>query len=85
MLLSSALFVPFVFIKTYATDEGIDAGPAAALVGIIGASSVVGRLGLAALGSRFDATGLMQLSFATMAANCRRVPADRSGSSSSPS
>ena len=52
MLLSSALFVPFVFIKTYATDDGIDAGPAAALVGIIGASSVVGRLGLAALGSR---------------------------------
>ena len=42
----SALFVPFVFIKTYATDEGIDASPAAALVGIIGASSVVGRLGL---------------------------------------
>ena len=42
----SALFVPFVFIKSYATDEGIDAGPAAALVGIIGASSVVGRLGL---------------------------------------
>ena len=69
VLLSSALFVPFVFIKTYATDEGIDAGPAAALVGIIGASSVVGRLGLAALGSRFDATGLMQLSFATMAAS----------------
>jgi MFS family permease len=69
VLLSSALFVPFVFIKSYATDEGIDAGPAAALVGIIGASSVFGRLGLAALGSRFDATGLMQLSFATMAAS----------------
>ena len=69
VLLSSALFVPFVFIKTYATDEGIDAGPAAALVGIIGASSVVGRLGLAALGSRLDATRLMQLSFATMAAS----------------
>ena len=69
VLLSSALFVPFVFIKTYATDEGIDASPAAALVGIIGASSVVGRLGLAALGSRHDATRLMQLSFAMMAAS----------------
>ena len=75
VLLSSALFVPFVFIKTYATDEGIDAGPAAALVGIIGASSVVGRLGLAALGSRFDATGLMQLS------SPRWPPASPSGSS----
>ena len=69
VLLSAALFVPFVFIKSYATDEGIADGPAAALVGIIGASSVVGRLGLGALGSRFGATTLMQASFATMAAS----------------
>ncbi len=66
VLLSTSLFVPFVFIKSYATDEGIDAGPAATLVGIIGASSVIGRLGLGALGSRLGATRLMQLSFATM-------------------
>ena len=66
LLLSTSLFVPFVFIKSYATDEGIDAGPAATLVGIIGASSVIGRLGLGALGSRLGATRLMQLSFATM-------------------
>ena len=65
-LLSTALFVPFVFIKSYTTDEGIDAGPAATLVGIIGASSVVGRLGLGALGSRLGATRLMQLSFALL-------------------
>ncbi len=64
LLLSTSLFVPFVFIKSYATDEGIDAGPAATLVGIIGASSVVGRLGLGALGGRLGATRLMQLSFA---------------------
>jgi MFS family permease len=66
LLLSTALFVPFVFIKSYATDRGIDAGPAATLVGIIGASSVVGRLGLGALGSRLGATRLMQLSFALL-------------------
>ena len=69
ILLSAALFVPFVFIKSYATDNGIDDGPAAALVGIIGASSVVGRLGLGALGSRLGATRLMQLSFGTMTAS----------------
>ena len=69
MLLSAALFVPFVFIKTYATDEGVDPGPAAALVGIIGAASVVGRLGIGALGSRLDATRLMQLSFAMLSAS----------------
>lgn len=69
LLLSTSLFVPFVFIKSYATDEGIDAGPAATLVGIIGASSVVGRLGLGALGSRLGATRLMQLSFLILTAS----------------
>ena len=68
-LISAALFVPFVFIKDYATDEGIDSGAATALVSIIGASSVVGRLGLGALGARLGATRLMQLSFAIMAAS----------------
>jgi predicted MFS family arabinose efflux permease len=68
-LVSAALFVPFVFIKDYATDHGIDSGPATALVGLIGASSVIGRLGLGALGARLGATRLMQLSFLIMAAS----------------
>jgi MFS family permease len=68
-LVSMALFVPFVFIKDYATERGIDDAPATALVGIIGASSVVGRLGLGALGARLGATRLMQISFAIMAAS----------------
>ena len=63
LVLSMALFVPFVFLKSYATDEGIAAGQAATLVGLIGASSVAGRLGLGALGARLGATRLMQLSF----------------------
>ena len=69
LTLSAALFTPFVFIKSYATDHGIDAGPAAALVGIIGASSVVGRLGLGALGARLGATRLTQLSFVVLTAS----------------
>jgi predicted MFS family arabinose efflux permease len=68
-LVSASLFVPFVFIKDYATEHGIDDAPATALVGIIGASSVVGRLGLGALGARLGATRLMQISFAIMTAS----------------
>jgi predicted MFS family arabinose efflux permease len=65
-LVSAALFVPFIFIKDYATDHGIDSGPATALVSVIGASSVIGRLGMGGLGARLGATRLMQLSFVTM-------------------
>ena len=67
VLASLALFVPFVFIKSYATERGIDGGLAATLVGIIGASSIVGRLGLGALGSRFGPIRLMQMSLGVMA------------------
>ena len=69
LLVSLALFIPFVFIKTYAEDQGIDSGVAAALVGIIGGASIVGRLGLGALGARVGATRLLQLSFGVMAAS----------------
>jgi MFS family permease len=68
-MVSAALFVPFVFMKDYATDHGIDSTAATALVSVIGASSVVGRLGLGALGARLGATRLMQLSFAILAAS----------------
>ncbi len=69
VLMSLALFVPFVFIKTYATDQGIADGPAATLVGIIGASSMIGRLGLGALGGRLSPTNLLRFSFALTAAS----------------
>jgi MFS family permease len=66
LTLSAALFTPFVFIKSYATDHGIDDGPAAALVSVIGASSVAGRLGLGGLGARLGATRLTQLCFVVL-------------------
>ncbi len=69
LLVSLALFVPFVFIKAYAEDRGIDSGVAATLVGIIGGASIVGRLGLGALGARLGAMRLLQLSFGVMAAS----------------
>lgn len=67
LLISMALFVPFVFIKTYATDQGVDSRLAATLVGLIGASSIVGRLALGALGARFGTLRLTQVSFGLMA------------------
>ena len=69
LTLSVALFTPFVFIKSYATDHGIADSQAAALVGIIGASSVVGRLGLGGLGARLGATRLTQISFVVLTAS----------------
>ena len=51
-LLSVGLFVPFVHLPSYAESRGAGAVAAAALVGIIGAASVVGRLALGALAAR---------------------------------
>jgi len=69
LLLSLSLFVPFVFIADYAEDRGISSGRAAALVGIIGASSIVGRLGLGAVGARLGPLRLMRLSYGVVAAS----------------
>jgi len=66
LLMSLALFVPFVFLGSYAEDEGVSAGLAAALVGWIGAASIVGRLGLGAIAPRVGLIRLYQGCFATM-------------------
>jgi predicted MFS family arabinose efflux permease len=69
VLVSLALFVPFVFIKSYAEDHGIGSGAAATLVGIIGGASVAGRLGIGAVAGRFGALHMMQASFVIMASS----------------
>lgn len=63
------LFIPFVFLATYAEDRGIGSVAAASLVGMIGGSSVVGRLGLGGLADRFGPLRLYRFSFTTMAAS----------------
>jgi len=55
-----ALYVAFGFVVDFATEEGIESGSAALLVGMIGASSVVGRLGLTTLSGRVPAVRLLQ-------------------------
>ena len=58
MLSSMAIFVPFVYLPSFAQTRGVSEVRAAALIGFIGASSVVGRLGLGALADRFEALKL---------------------------
>ncbi|MFT7475308.1 MAG: MFS family permease, partial [Verrucomicrobiales bacterium] len=60
------IFVPFVFIVRYAEQRGIEEVPAALLVGLIGGSSVVGRLGLGALADRLGSRPLFLLSFVVL-------------------
>ena len=51
--LGLALFVPFVFVGQYAKERGIDAVQAAVLVGVLGGSSVLSRIGFGSLVRRF--------------------------------
>ncbi len=67
LLLSLALFVPFVFIATYAQDRGIGSVAAASLVGLIGAASVVGRLGLGVVGARIGTVVVYKACFLAIA------------------
>jgi MFS family permease len=60
MLFSISLFIAFGFVVDFATAEGVSSSRAALLVGIIGAASVVGRLGLTALSGRVPAVRLLQ-------------------------
>jgi len=62
-LLSFALFVPFVFMAQYATDHGIDSGAAAVLIGLIGLTSVIGRLSLGTLAARLGSIQLYRICF----------------------
>lgn len=60
LLFSVSLFIAFAFVVDFATDEGITSQRAALLVGIIGATSIVGRLGISSLSGRFPAVRLLQ-------------------------
>jgi MFS family permease len=69
LLLSVALFVPFVHLPAFAESNGTGAVAAAALVGLIGAASVVGRLALGAAASRLGVLRTYQGCFVVMAAS----------------
>jgi MFS family permease len=67
VLVSLALFVPFVYLPDFAREHGIGRVAAAALISLIGGASVAGRLGLGALGDHVGVVRLYQASFLTLA------------------
>lgn len=54
----TAIYISLVYLPVFAEDLGVSRVAGAALVGYLGASSVIGRLGLGALSRRF---GLMRV------------------------
>jgi MFS family permease len=58
-----AIYASFVFLPAYAGDIGASRLAGAGLIGYIGASSVVGRLGLDALAPRFGLMRMYQASY----------------------
>jgi len=69
ILVSYGIFIPFVFLVRSAEQRGIEEVPAALLVGLIGGSSVVGRLALGTLADRLGALRLFLASFVVLAAS----------------
>ena len=61
-----AIYISFVFLPTYAGDLGASRVAGAELIGYIGASSVVGRLGLDALAPRFGLIRMYQTAYLLM-------------------
>jgi MFS family permease len=67
VMVSMALFVPFVYLPSFAHDHGASEFASATLVGIIGGASVAGRMGLGNLADRAGAVRLYQVSFLVLA------------------
>ncbi|HVL85109.1 MAG TPA: MFS transporter, partial [Pseudonocardia sp.] len=69
VLASLALFVPFVFLPSSAVRIGVTPVAGAALVGVIGVASVLGRVVLGALADRLGRIRTYQACYAVVAAS----------------
>ena len=69
VLASVALFVPLVFLPSFAGALGADPVAGAALVGVVGVASVLGRLAIGALADRLGRIRTYQASYAILAAS----------------
>jgi MFS family permease len=69
LLMSLALFVPFVFLVSYAKDHGITEGHAATLVSFLGLGSLAGRLVLGIFAGRLGVLRLYVGCFLVLAAS----------------
>lgn len=64
---TTALFVPFVFLPAFAQSNGADAIAAAALLSLLGGTSVLARAGMGPLSARFGTIPLFKWAVAGMA------------------
>jgi MFS family permease len=64
---TTALFVPFVFLPAFARGQGAGEVAAAALISVIGGTSVLGRLVLGPLGDRIGVLRLFKATVLAMA------------------
>lgn len=60
---SASMISAFAFLVPFSTDAGVASSTAALLVGVIGASSIVGRLALTGFADAFGPVRTLQLSF----------------------
>jgi MFS family permease len=67
VLATMALFVPFVFLPAFARAHGATEVAAAALVSLIGASSILGRVVLGPIGDRIGVLRLFKVTVLLMA------------------
>lgn len=63
---TTALFVPFVFLPVHAAQLGVAPVAASALLSLIGALSVAGRLGMGAIGQKVGTLRLFRIAVAIM-------------------
>ncbi len=63
---AAPFFIPFLFIVPYAEEHDISSGNAAALVSLMGAASIAGRIGLGFAADRFGAFTMYRLSLGLM-------------------
>ncbi len=64
-----ALFVPFVFVGQYAKERGVGSVAAAVLVGVLGAASVLARIGFGSAVRRFGSMRLYSSCFVLVSAS----------------
>ena len=67
LMVSVALFMVFIFLVPFAEEHGVGKVAAATLMGIVGASSIVGRLLLGALADRMGALRTYRACFLVIA------------------
>lgn len=69
LFVSLALFLVFIFLVPFAEENGVGKVAAASLVGIVGASSIVGRLALGLLADRVGSVRMYRATFLVIASS----------------